>query len=47
MKAVGYEPQKIRDDAKRMLQLIKDGPQTEEEVLAEGRSMRSVRSSHA
>lgn len=38
MKAVGFEPQKIRDDAKRMLQLIKDGPQTEEEVLAEGRS---------
>merc|ERR1712134_111366 len=38
MKAVGYEPQKIRDDAKRMLQLIKEGPQTEEEVLAEGRN---------
>jgi hypothetical protein len=38
MKAVGFEPQKIRDDAKRMLQLIKDGPQTEDEVLAEGRT---------
>lgn len=38
MKAVGYDPQKIRDDAKRMLQLIKDGPQSEDEVLAADRS---------
>lgn len=34
MKAVGYDAQKIRDDAKRMLTLIKEGPQTEEELLS-------------
>lgn len=34
MMAVGFEPQKIRDDAKRMLTLIKEGPQTEEELLS-------------
>lgn len=35
MKAVGMDPKLIRDDAKRVLQLIKDGPQSEDEILAE------------
>lgn len=34
MKCVGLDPNKIRDDAKRVLTLIKEGPQTEDEVLA-------------
>jgi len=33
MKAVGFEPQKIRDDAKRYLTTIKEGSLTEEEVI--------------
>merc|ERR1719247_677099 len=35
MKAVGMDPKLIRDDAKRVLQLIKDGPQSGDEILAE------------
>lgn len=34
MKCVGFDPNKIREDAKRVLTLIKEGPQTEDEVLA-------------
>ena len=33
MIAVGFEPQKIRDDAKRMLGLIKDGNPTADDIL--------------
>ena len=33
MIAVGFEPQKIRDDAKRMLGLIKDGNPTPDDIL--------------
>jgi hypothetical protein len=33
MIAVGFEPQKIRDDAKRMLSLIKDGNPTADDIL--------------
>lgn len=34
MKAVGFEPQKIRDDAKRMLSLIKDNNPTADDLLS-------------
>lgn len=34
MKCVGFDANKIRDDAKRVLTLIKEGPQNEDEVLA-------------
>ena len=34
MVAVGFEPQKIRDDAKRMLGLIKDGNPTADDILS-------------
>ena len=33
MIAVGFEPQKILDDAKRMLGLIKDGNPTADDIL--------------
>lgn len=33
MVAVGFEPQKIRDDAKRMLSLIKEGNPTADDIL--------------
>lgn len=34
MIAVGFEPQKIRDDAKRMLALIKENEKTGDDILA-------------
>jgi hypothetical protein len=34
MKCVGLDPNLIREDAKRILTLIKEGPQNEDEVLA-------------
>jgi Thylakoid formation protein len=33
MIAVGFEPQKIRDDAKRMLELIKEGNRSADDIL--------------
>jgi Thylakoid formation protein len=34
MIAVGFEPQKIRDDAKRMLELIKEGNRSADDILS-------------
>ena len=34
MESVGFNPQTIRDDAKKMLEAIKAGPQNEDELLA-------------
>jgi hypothetical protein len=33
MKAVGFDPQVIRDDAKRMLSLIKEGNPSADDIL--------------
>jgi hypothetical protein len=34
MKAVGFDPQVIRDDAKRMLSLIKEGNPSADDILS-------------
>ena len=34
MKAIGFDPNKIREDAKRVLGLIKEGSPTEDQILA-------------